>query len=166
MGSAAGRRKCCEFFFVRGYQAGRADTVSQWDNFLADEKALMYAASTVSKSFCGLFRNGYAMGLLDKDKGPRAHAYYDYKVSKADGHDILNLMDQGFILRYEPTTGWPNHPFTLSSQPGGIVYRRSSADWALAQDADYYKHHKVLRDVMAEAIDDGFFAREKAHGKA
>lgn len=168
MGSAAGRRKCCEYYYVRGYNAGW-DGTGRWagNAFDApwDDRELYNMAGTVSTMLAGLYRSGLEQGAKDREKANRRrHPYYDYRVQKAGAQDILNLLDDGFLLRYERSSGWPDHPFIVRSQPGGIVYRRTAVDLSLAQDADYYKHRKLLEDTMAEAIDAGAFDKRRASG--
>lgn len=112
----------------------------------------MHLANTVSTTFAGLYKIGHAWGCKDKaERRKREHPYYDYRVAKAGANDILNLLDDGYTLIFAPDSGWPNHPFQLVSGGGGIVYRRTTKDVVLAQEADCYTHRQALRHVMAEA---------------
>jgi len=82
MGSAEGRRKCCEHFFNAGYRHGfqgttkpRGDTWENWE--------LHHYAGTVSKTFKGLYRIGHEWGTRDRESGhPYTFRYSDYRESK------------------------------------------------------------------------------------
>lgn len=146
MGSALGRRRCCQSYFEHGYKDGFD---GQGGDQAAEGRALLQAARTVSKSLAGLYRAGFEMGVKDRKEGKkRDYGYYDHVRAKKKLGDVLNPLDQGFTLIYAPTSIFPNHPWQLSSETGLIVVRRSVEELEIARD--YHPHRLTIVKALAE----------------
>lgn len=146
MGSAAGRRKCCAGFFMKGYDQGFEEggdppnkDVAMWNAY----------AGTVSRTFVGLFRIGWTRGVADKSNGKKDRFAYDtYRCEKDGREPVLPWMEQGFTLAYAPDVD-PKHPFTLTSPDGKIELRRSRSDvYAVSEE---WPHRNTICKVLREA---------------
>lgn len=162
MGSASGRRKCCQFYYDRGYDEGFKGYRNSGRPLDApwEELELFHASGTISKSLAGLWRNGFDEGRRDQRERQQKekYAYYNYTWKRKGLQDVLRSLDWGFKLEYSPNGGWPRHPFTLSSETGGTILRRTTKDLRLAHDyADNSGHrsaiHRELCKLPSEARD-------------
>lgn len=158
MGSASGRRKCCQFYFDRGYREGfeRGRYNGKPIDEPWEENALIHASGTISRSLGGLWRYGYDQGLKDRGSKSNPRAYYEYTLKRKNLQDVLASLEDGFKLEYKPDSGWPRHPFTLTSQGGAFIWRRTTAD--LRHALDHANHsgerspiHAALVELPSEA---------------
>lgn len=80
MGSAEGRRKCCMYFWQRGYHAGftgiaRGNRVDE----MPSAATIGFFANTGSPSFKGLWRMGFRMGLNDRHANHKSREFTGYE---------------------------------------------------------------------------------------
>lgn len=121
MGSAEGRRKCCESFFCRGYHeglSGRKISQDEWPG------ARFYYAGTVSNSLSGLFWRGYEEGVEDYKKGvKRTGVYHRYREirdllilqskerGKARKKKAAPKIDEREVVSVHPFNGRPQNAY-------------------------------------------------------
>lgn len=91
MGSAAGREKCNKYFWSHGYRAGYTGSAEQTMQIFREPldavpsyRVAAVLANTTGKSFQGLYRMGYAMGLADRQSKRKSREFTGY----SDRHSI------------------------------------------------------------------------------